>query len=294
MPNNLNAGKKITLLLVDGEPNGQKIINLGGWNGLAIVFPRNKLKEVEADQSVKKPGVYFLFGKSSEDGPTTSFYIGHANNIFERLSTHNHDRTKEFWFTTIIFVGNDDSFDSAHAKYLESRCLELAREVNHFGYTLENGNEPQPATLPRADIPVMEEFLSNINLLLATIGHPLLEKIEPKQTEDTNNPLFFGQSNDAKGKAVAKMTNDGLVVYKDSTITAKHSSAVVERNTKIIEKLLAEGILSKKDDLYVFKKDYIFTKPSAAASLVTGYSINGWVFWKNKDGKTLDEVYRTA
>ncbi|MBQ8622092.1 MAG: DUF4357 domain-containing protein [Oscillospiraceae bacterium] len=35
-----------------------------------------------------------------------------------------------------------------------------------------------------------------------------------------------------------------------------------------------------------------FSFPSPAAMFVLGGSTNGWEEWKNKDGKTLDELYR--
>jgi len=35
-----------------------------------------------------------------------------------------------------------------------------------------------------------------------------------------------------------------------------------------------------------------FTSPSSAGMFVLGGSINGWTEWKDKDGKTLDELYR--
>lgn len=50
-----NQGKKITLFLVDGEPDGIKRITLGGWNGVGFIFPRNKLKEFSAEESSQKP-----------------------------------------------------------------------------------------------------------------------------------------------------------------------------------------------------------------------------------------------
>ena len=43
------------------------------------------------------------------------------------------------------------------------------------------------------------------------------------------------------------------------------------------------------DDEGTFVKDYTFTKPSTAASIVARQSSNGWTMWKNKDGKTLDK-----
>ena len=37
------------MFLVDGEPDGIKMLNLGGWNGTGLMFPRNKLKEAGLD-----------------------------------------------------------------------------------------------------------------------------------------------------------------------------------------------------------------------------------------------------
>lgn len=33
---------------------------------------------------------------------------------------------------------------------------------------------------------------------------------------------------------------------------------------------------------------------SSAAMFVLGGSTNGWIEWKNKDGKTLDEAFRKS
>jgi hypothetical protein len=35
-----------------------------------------------------------------------------------------------------------------------------------------------------------------------------------------------------------------------------------------------------------------FSSPSTAADFCIGSSNNGWIVWKDKDGQTLDEVYR--
>jgi hypothetical protein len=42
----------------------------------------------------------------------------------------------------------------------------------------------------------------------------------------------------------------------------------------------------------VFTQDYLFKSPSAAAAIVVGNNMNGWISWKNQDGKTLDAVVR--
>ena len=38
--------------------------------------------------------------------------------------------------------------------------------------------------------------------------------------------------------------------------------------------------------------DKTFTSPSTAADFCLGRSANGWMEWKDKDGNTLDAVYR--
>jgi hypothetical protein len=287
-----NSGKKITLFLVDGEPDGRKIISLAGWTGQGLIFPRNKLKEMGSDDMARQPAVYFLFGRESEESLIASAYIGEAENLLDRLTTHNSDKSKDFWYMTMAFVSSDESLTKAHVKYLESRCVELANEAKHFGYVLKNSTGSIASHLPQADIPVMEEFVKNIGLLLGTVGYPILQKLEAKAISDHENPLFLIQNKDSSAKGTARMTNEGFVVYKGSTITAKQSPVVAERNEKLVKKLLAENIIAKNGDGYIFERDYSFTTPSAAGDLILGYSENGWMTWKTTDGKTLDETYR--
>ena len=287
-----NSGKKITLFLVDGEPDGRKIISLAGWTGQGLIFPRNKLKEMGSDDIARQPAVYFLFGRESEESLVASAYIGEAENLFDRLTTHNNDKAKDFWYTTIAFVSSDESLTKAHVKYLESRCVEIANEAKHFGYVLKNSTGSLIPHLPQADIPVMEEFVKNIGLLLGTVGYPILQKLEAKTITDHENPLFIIQNKDVTAKGTARMTNEGFIVYKGSMISGKQSPAVAERNEKLIAKLLGEGIVEKSGDGYAFARDYSFTTPSAAGDLILGYSTNGWLTWKTADGKTLDELYR--
>lgn len=56
--------------------------------------------------------------------------------------------------------------------------------------------------------------------------------------------------------------------------------------------LIEDGILSKHNDVLVFQADHIFSSPSAASTIILARSSNGWTDWKNKQGKTLDEVKR--
>ena len=58
------------------------------------------------------------------------------------------------------------------------------------------------------------------------------------------------------------------------------------------EKLLSKQSIIKSEGRYILKITLEFNTPSGASDFVLGGSTNGWVEWKNKDGKTLDELYR--
>jgi hypothetical protein len=279
--------KTIKIFLIDGEPNGLKIAELSNWVGQAIVVPRNKLKEIKDRSESHKPAVYFLIGKESEEALLPTSYIGEAENLWNRLSTH--DSSKDFWQTAVAFVSKDNNLTKAHVKYLESRCLSIANKVKRFN--LENNTESSLPSLPEADMSEMEEFLENLKLLLSALGYPILQELMAKEQKSISDPIFI-----CKGKgalATGRMTNDGFVVYQESTATANISNAVVDRNQKLIDKLLLNKYLEKQNDnLYVFVKDYVFNSPSAASDIILGNSTSGWKKWKTKDNKPLEEVYK--
>lgn len=280
--------KTIKIFLVDGEPTGLKTAELSNWVGQAIVIPRNKLKEIKQRPECNKPAIYFLIGKESEEALLQSAYIGEAENLWNRLSTH--DSSKDFWQTAIAFVSKDNNLTKAHVRYLESKCLSLASKAKRFD--LENGTESALPSLPEADTAEMEEFLDNLKLLLSALGYPILQEVVAKEQINIADPIFMCKGKDAY--ATGRMTNDGFVVYRSSTATTNISNAVIERNQKLIDKLLANKYLEKKDDkLYIFIKDYVFNSPSAASDIILGNSTSGWKKWKTTNGKTLEEIYKS-
>ena len=201
--------KTIKIFLVDGEPNGLKTVELSNWVGQAIVIPRNKLKDTKQRPDCNKPAVYFLIGKEDEEALLSTAYIGEAENLWNRLITH--DSSKDFWFTAIAFVSKDNNLTKAHVKYLESRCIEIATLVKRFN--LENGAKSVLPSLSEADIAEMEEFLSNLKLLLTAVGYPILQEITSKEQPNSSDPLFTCGGKMAL--ASGRMTNEGFVVYKD-------------------------------------------------------------------------------
>ncbi len=60
-----------------------------------------------------------------------------------------------------------------------------------------------------------------------------------------------------------------------------------EKSVTLRQKMIDDGVLIDKGYYFEFLDDYIFTSPSAAASMILGRNSNGLTEWKQKDGKTL-------
>lgn len=58
------------------------------------------------------------------------------------------------------------------------------------------------------------------------------------------------------------------------------------------EVALANGNIVLANGKYKLTVSASFNSPSSAGMFVLGGSINGWTEWKNKDGKTIDEIFR--
>lgn len=279
--------KTIKIFLAEGDPTGLKIAELSNWTGQAIVVPRNRLKEIKARKEADKPSVYFLVGKNEQDENKPLLYIGEAENFGSRLFEH--DGGKDFWQTAIGFSSKDDNLTKAHVRYLESVCIRLAKKSNRC--KLMNNTDSSEPNLPESDLADLNEFLNNLRVLFSTLGYTFLEPLVSKESVDPENPIFYCKGKGAE--ATGRMTNEGFVVYKDSTATTHYSIAGTKKLPEHVEKLLENQYIKKQDeDLYVFLKDYVFSSPSAASDLVLGNSSNGWISWKTDNGKTLSDIYR--
>ena len=275
--------KTIKIYLMDGKPDGIKSVELSNWIGKAISIPRNQLKDIKENLSCNQPAVYFLIGREDDETNLPNVYICEAEILWKRLASH--ESTKDFWQTAIGFVSKDNNLTKAHIKYLESRCLSMAKQISRC--TLHNSADSGLPNLSESDISEMEEYLENLKILLASLGYPFLHELTAKGNK--TNGLLYCKGKGATGEG--RLTNDGFIVYNGSTASSQISDAVKKRNETLLAALIQSGHITKiSDDLYRFEKDHIFSSPSAASDLITGNSTSGWVLWKSKDGKTLKEI----
>ncbi|WP_251924320.1 DUF4357 domain-containing protein [Salinibacter ruber] len=98
-------------------------------------------------------------------------------------------------------------------------------------------------------------------------------------------------------QATGEYTEDGLVVRSGSKARLEVVPSItdsVERKRENLQEvfLSEEGVLEKEDRALVFRQNYAFGFPSAAAGAVLGRSSNGWRDWTDGEGRTLDEIER--
>jgi Domain of unknown function (DUF4357) len=203
----------------------------------------------------------------------------------------------------VLFVSKDENLTKSHAKYLESKLVHLARTANR--YSVENSNNSYAASLPSSDRDAMEEFLSHIRILLGAFNHLILEKrpgavISPESEDMFALPEY--ESGHALGarrefslfvsglRAEAIQTDEGLVVLKGSEAAENITNVLQPGYEAIRNDFIDSEILKAEKNKYVFQEDALFKSPSAAASVIVGYNINGLEVWRDFTGKTWSEI----
>lgn len=277
----MSFGTTIQIFLPDGNPRSIRLAEITNRTIQAILIPRAKLSEAGRREELQRCSVYFLIGSSDEDSKPL-IYVGEAEDAFNRLKQHN--RSKDFWATTIAIVSKTQHLTKTHIKYLEWLCYIEAESTGR--YALENSNIP---TRPYVSEPMEADLRDNfetIKLLVSTLGHPIFDKI----ARPTKKKLIYCVGKDASAKG--EYTEDGLVVFKGSKSNLKEVKSAKIYVRKMRQKLIDDGVLRQVDKTYLFTSDYIFSSPSQAAAVVLAREANGWIEWKYDDGKTLDEVHR--
>lgn len=272
----------IQIFLPDGNPTSIKIADLTNRMIVAVLIPRNKLIDCGIRPEVRKYGIYFLFG-INEDKAKPISYIGETEDCFDRIKTHN--KSKDFWNYAVVISSKSNTFTKSHVKYLEYLCIKTANEIGR--YDTDNQATPsKPYITESMEADLLDNF-ETIKILLSTLGYPIFEEIRKsiKQKE-----ILYCKGKDAK--AEGEMIDDGFAVLKGSKATKEETKTAGTWVTGMRKKLVDDKIVIEEQGILIFTQDFIFGSPSAAAAAVLGRRANGWTEWKNKDGKTIDEIYR--
>lgn len=279
----MNRPQTIQIFLPDGSPRSVKIAEITNRIVQAIFIPRNKLEYIGERLEVKNVGLYFLFGESS-DSLKPLVYIGEAEDCYNRLKQHN--REKEFWNYAVAITSKINSFTKSHVKFLEHYAVKIATEVNRF--KLENSTIPsKPFITESMEADLLDSF-DTTKILLSTLGYPLFDSVNKKDVKKSELLNIKGVGILAEGDLI----DDGFVVFKGSQSKKETTPSCHDYLINLRTKLIESGILKENGDTYIFTEDYVFNSPSTAGGVILGRSTNGWTKWKDKNGKTLDELKR--
>ena len=270
-------GKTVTTYLMDANPKGTQYVFIRNKICQMYLIPRSNLSILNECHELQTPAFYILLGEDEATKPKA--YIGETENFRERV--RDHDSKKAFWQKALLFISKDAAMTKADVQYLEHKAIAEAEASNSFVLN-ENKQTPKAPNLPEYRKNDMDEFFEDVKFLSSFIGCSIFDITQPKEEH-----LFFtkGRGCDAKGFYHSK----GFTVLKGSTIVSSSVPSFKWGDKR--EKMLSEYTFASNERLKL-NSNVTFNSPSTAADFCIGSSNNGWLVWKDRDGNTLDSVYR--
>ena len=243
------------------------------------VIPRPLLAEARKITGINRPGIYYLINENDEN-KIAQIYIGQTRNGVARLDDHN--RSKDFWNKAIMFLADSKTFSLDMISGLEEYAIIKAHESNR--YKVENSVKPK-YEIDEYDLPSIEEVYEEIQFIMATQGY----KLDNARASLNESAVFHTTRNGIKAYGV--YCGDKFQVLDGSQIDIAKKIPFNKLKTQRDE-ALKNGDIVFENGIYILKKSMEFSSPSAASCFVLGGTTNGWLEWKDKAGKTLDEIYR--
>lgn len=244
------------------------------------------LSQIKIDE-LSNTGIYFLLGENEKW--EEQVYIGQAVDLKTRLGQHN--KGKDFWIWAILFTSKENSLTESDLNYLEKELIKKTIKINRI--KVENKVLGNPCLIPNHRKADMEDFLEDLEILLGNLGFPFLQEYNQKDAKKNNNMNYFLQTKGSKAEGL--LTQEGFLVLEGSMWPKEITLSWKKRwiNEKR-EDLINKWIIREEGNEIIFLKDYLFTSPSTWATFIAGNPLNGRIVWKNKDGKTLDEIERNS
>ena len=283
----MGHGKSITVYLMDGDANQRYQVTLDNWNIVAFKIPYEMVSQSSNlnDLSLHTAGIYFLFGSKN------FVYVGEAEDVYRRLTQHTPEKDKFIWDTAVVFIATGYGvLDKAKIKYLENRLYSIIKSEN--SYILWNKNKPTKSKISKPSEDSMESAIDKIKLVIPVLGYTPFNKRKyrsRKVVEKTvsspevdDKKIFYINQNGVEAKCILD-SNGKFVLLSGSQISLNIGTSFKK---KLREKRTE---MTKKGDIVnnIIQRDTYFDSATAIASFVVGYSINGKLTLKTKDGQTL-------
>ncbi|BCM70687.1 MULTISPECIES: GIY-YIG nuclease family protein [Streptomyces] len=288
-------GASIRIFLIDGTPQGLRLIERIGWTGCCLSFSRADYDRARQRAELKRSGVYVLVGADPDGVRPTRVYVGEGEEVRVRIDSH--IREKDFWSSGFVLSTKDDSLNKAHIRYLEARLIAMARTARIAA--LDNGTNPDAlGRLSEPETADMEAYLDEALILLPLLGVTAFEIYDEPEASAVMPVTKDDQAQIAGKRYLLKTQLTEAEGYSDARGFAVLAGALARKETKVMhpgyrrirEELVAEGVLADENDQqYRLSRTFIFDSPSSAASVLSGGSKNGRTEWRDERGRTIKD-----
>lgn len=283
----INKPKTITTYLIDGNPSGLRTVFISNKNCKALIVPRSSMDKIKDREEAFQPSLYFLL--NDDEG---KIYIGESENFNQRIKDH--IKKKNFWNFAITFFSQNNDLTKADVKYLEHLSIKMIEKIGNINLE-ENNSKPSCPNLPEHQKAAMDEFFEDVKLITGFAGYNFLTEIKEGKQQD----LYYCKRNGIEAKGIYDGNQFKVLVGSIIKEYVMSSDKGRPEHLNFLEKLQ----LSRNDKIgknfqdlgngsITLTKDIVFNSPSSAATFCIGNAANGWLEWKNQQGKTLDEVIR--
>lgn len=138
--------------------------------------------------------------------------------------------------------------------------------------------------LVHGDFDIEDEYFIELINSSYKILYPVIKKI----LDDAEERLYYCKNR--KGTDALGEFQDGKIKVLRTSKICKEVVSSYERPEERIESLRENA--REEDSFFILTRDIEFPSPSAASSFCLGNNSNGWIDWKNKEGKTLNNILR--
>lgn len=281
-------GRTITLFLLNGSVTGSIKYTLPNWTGVVYKIPRTELENCKKREDLQQSGVYFLFGKSDEQGENI-VYVGQAgirkngNGLLGRILEHAKNPDKDYWTEVVAITTTNNSFGPTEISYLENRFTQMANDAKR--YTVKNANDPNSGNITEEKECELEEFIDYSKVVMGILGHKVFIPLDEITNDISGKQATKLQLKKRGADATGLLTSEGIVVRKGSKVNAKPTPSCPDW-IKNLRNMYASKITEKN----ILTEDIFFNSPSAAAGFCVYGAENGRISWKTDAGKTLKEL----
>ena len=123
---------------------------------------------------------------------------------------------------------------------------------------------------------------------LTALGATAPAKTSPTQTRAAGHPVELAGPRGAHAQAL--FAQDGVWVLRGSRMAATMVPSMPPALRAVRQQLLDGAVVRRVGKKLTFAQDHFFPSVSTAAAVVMGRNANGWLEWRNPDGRPLKEL----